>query len=90
MHDQAVSYKCELCDERFHKTHQLREHTALAHMPAGTKPFICLEEGCGASFAMKAHLKTHVKTHDGMPPSSMYESVLKISVEIYLFSPFTR
>jgi len=42
----------------------LRDHMVLAHMPAGTKPFVCQEEGCGWSFALKHQLKAHQKTHN--------------------------
>ncbi|WVF67366.1 hypothetical protein IAT40_002121 [Kwoniella sp. CBS 6097] len=64
MHDRAEVYACEQCENTFNKAHLLREHVALAHMPEGTKPFICSHEGCEASFSVKAKLKAHEKTHD--------------------------
>ncbi|WVQ94962.1 hypothetical protein IAU59_002052 [Kwoniella sp. CBS 9459] len=64
MHDRAEVYACEQCESSFNKAHLLREHVALAHMPEGTKPFICSYEGCEASFRVKAKLKAHEKTHD--------------------------
>ncbi|OCF44530.1 hypothetical protein I317_01602 [Kwoniella heveanensis CBS 569] len=64
MHDRAEVYACEQCESTFNKAHLLREHVALAHMPEGTKPFICSHEGCEASFRVRAKLKAHEKTHD--------------------------
>ncbi|OWZ52983.1 transcription factor iiia [Cryptococcus neoformans 125.91] len=64
VHDKDGAYPCDKCDAAFNKHHLLREHVALAHMPPGTKPFICTHEGCSASFATKTHLKNHEKTHD--------------------------
>ena len=49
----------------FTKAHHLRDHVVLAHMPAGTKPYICDHPGCSASFALRNQLKAHEKTHDG-------------------------
>nr|XP_031860367.1 uncharacterized protein CI109_004255 [Kwoniella shandongensis]KAA5527439.1 hypothetical protein CI109_004255 [Kwoniella shandongensis] len=64
VHDKAELYSCEQCDQSFAKAHLLREHVAASHLPEGSKPWPCTHEGCGASFAMKAHLKAHEKTHD--------------------------
>ncbi|WVR09654.1 hypothetical protein IAU60_006728 [Kwoniella sp. DSM 27419] len=64
MHDKEEVHGCEQCEQTFSKPHLLREHVAFAHMPEGTKPFICTHEGCGKSFTMKAKLKAHEKTHD--------------------------
>lgn len=63
-HDRAEEHACEHCEAVFAKANQLRDHVADAHMPAGTKPWLCKHEGCGKSFAMKQQLKTHTKTHD--------------------------
>ncbi|ORY31581.1 hypothetical protein BCR39DRAFT_493567 [Naematelia encephala] len=67
-HDQAPVYSCKHCEESFTKVHLLRDHVVLAHMPAGTKPYMCTNEGCDSSFSLKSHLKTHMKTHDGKLP----------------------
>lgn len=63
-HDRAEAHACEQCEAVFAKANQLRDHVADAHMPAGTKPWLCKHDGCGKSFAMKQQLKTHTKTHD--------------------------
>ncbi|WVQ75651.1 hypothetical protein IAR50_005280 [Cryptococcus sp. DSM 104548] len=64
VHGKERTYQCDHCDAMFNKHILLREHVVVAHMPAGTKPFICSHDDCSASFSMKAHLKTHEKTHD--------------------------
>jgi hypothetical protein len=58
------SLQCEQCDSAFNKHNKLREHTAKVHMPEGTKPFICAEEGCRKSFTTGSKLRTHAKVHD--------------------------
>ncbi|EIW72036.1 hypothetical protein TREMEDRAFT_72635 [Tremella mesenterica DSM 1558] len=62
-HDSVQTFTCDKCTQTFNKAHHLREHS-LCHLPPGTKPFQCTQNGCGASFSMKAHLKAHEKTHD--------------------------
>ena len=62
------SRQCEHCEMAFTKAHNLRDHIVLAHMPAGTKPYICDYSGCSASFALRNQLKAHEKTHDGERP----------------------
>ncbi|KAI9633856.1 uncharacterized protein MKK02DRAFT_38522 [Dioszegia hungarica] len=64
MHEKVEVYPCPHCSASFHKANQLRDHHAMAHMPAGTRSFICPHEDCSASFAMRQQLKAHEKTHD--------------------------
>ncbi|RXK35101.1 hypothetical protein M231_07653 [Tremella mesenterica] len=70
-HDSVQTFTCDKCTQTFNKAHHLREHS-LCHLPPGTKPFQCTQNGCGASFSMKAHLKAHEKTHDGEFKDSLY------------------
>lgn len=63
LHTQPMPYKCDSCDQSFHKNNQLKKHIAHAHLM--TKPCICSEPGCGMSFVYQSILDKHVsKAHD--------------------------
>ncbi|KAK9900265.1 hypothetical protein P389DRAFT_207800 [Cystobasidium minutum MCA 4210] len=81
VHEQdSGAYKCEQCDAAFNKHNKLREHVAKDHMPEGTKPFICPEEGCGKSFRTGSKLRTHSKIHDKNRYVCMHPSHLAAEV----------
>lgn len=56
--------QCDQCDAAFNKHNKLRDHVSQAHMPEGTKPFICPEPDCGKSYLTGAKLRVHAKSHD--------------------------
>ena len=67
-HNQCMSksksiFKCKLCEQRFDKQGDLKEHKRNHHVSDGN--FVC--EQCDKSFAEEWKLTAHIKTHKSYP-----------------------
>ena len=56
-------FKCKLCEQRFEKQEDLKEHKRNQHASDGK--FVC--EQCDKSFAEEWKLTAHIKTHKSYP-----------------------
>ncbi|QIV94662.1 C2H2-type zinc finger protein [Allofrancisella frigidaquae] len=63
IHTKEKKHKCKVCDKRFTKTSNLKQHM-LIH--TGERPFECKD--CGQCFTQQSNLKQHMLIHTGERP----------------------
>uniref|UniRef100_UPI003AAA7FBC zinc finger protein 292a n=1 Tax=Centroberyx gerrardi TaxID=166262 RepID=UPI003AAA7FBC len=72
---------CQYCRRQFVNVKHLNDHL---QMHCGTKPYICIQLDCKASFNSNSELLMHRKTHSEFKAQCMFPNCGKIFNEAYL------
>ncbi|XP_076021684.1 zinc finger protein 292a [Genypterus blacodes] len=72
---------CQYCRRQFVNVRHLNDHL---QMHCGTKPYICIQLDCKASFNSNSELLMHRKTHSEFKAQCMFPNCGKVYNEAYL------
>ncbi|KAA0709002.1 Zinc finger protein 292 [Triplophysa tibetana] len=77
---QSTKVVCQYCRRQFVSVDHLNDHL---QVHCGTKPYICIQLNCKASFDSNAELIVHKKEHPGFKARCMFPGCRKIFQEAY-------